>query len=343
MNKRLGTILKYFLFFSIGVFLVWWQFHRMTPEQFVKFKYALSTANYQLIIPVIIMALASHISRSMRWRILIRPLGYNPSLFNVFGSIMAGYLANSFVTRIGEILRCTLLGRYEKIPTEKLLGTIVFERIFDLICYLIFIVFTILIQFKLVGSYVVSKMDESIKHSNGILLLIKMILLTGGAIIAFLLARLLFRKNKGTAIIIRITSFIDGLKEGISAVKKLKKRRFFLAHTFFIWSMYLLQVYIGFGAIKEISHLGLEAACSVLTLATIAMIVMPGGLGAFPKAVAWVLILYSVDEAVGEAFGFLMWGITTFIVLFFGLLFTGLMYFINKRKQHALINTISAE
>jgi uncharacterized protein (TIRG00374 family) len=336
MNKRWRNIFKYLLFFGIGVFLVWWQFHKMTPEQFKKFKISLSDANYTLILPVIAMALLSHISRSVRWRILIRPLGYNPSLFNVFGSIMAGYLANTFVTRIGEILRCTLLGRYEKIPTEKLLGTIVFERIFDLICYFIFIVLTILIQFKLVGTYVISKVDGFLASSKGDLLLIKIISLVAGIIILIFLSRWLFRKNKDAAIIIRLRSFFDGLKEGISTVKRLKKRRWFLAHTFFIWSMYLLQIYVGFGAIREVSHLGLDAACSVLTLATIAMIIMPGGLGAFPKAVAWVLILYSVDETIGEAFGFLMWGVTTFIVLFFGLIFTGLMYYFNKRKQHAL-------
>jgi len=337
MNKRLRTILKYLLFFGIGVFLVWWQFHKMSPVQFKKFKQSLSDANYLLIAPVIVMALLSHISRAVRWRILIRPLGYNPSLFNIFGSIMAGYLANSFVTRIGEILRCTLLGRYEKIPTEKLLGTIVFERIFDLICYLIFIVLTILIQFKLVGTYVISEAHDFLSTSKGDRLLIKIVSLIAGITILLFFIKWLIRKNKNSAVFIRLRKFFAGLNEGISTVKRLKKRRWFLAHTFFIWSMYLLQIYVGFQAIHEISHLGLDAACSVLTLATIAMIVMPGGLGAFPKAVAWVLILYSIDEAVGEAFGFLMWGVTTFIVIFFGLVFTGLMYYLNKRKQqHAI-------
>ena len=336
MNKRLRTILKYLFFFGIGVFLVWWQFHKMTPAELVKFKYALNNANYRLILPVIVMALLSHISRAVRWRILIRPLGYNPSLFNIFSSIMTGYLANSFVTRIGEILKCTMLSRYEKIPTEKLLGTIVFERIFDLLCYFIFIAVTILVQFQLVGDFVGTSMKEFFAKNDSFAVLRKLITIIVIITVVVITLKILLKKNKNSAFIARLRNFFDGMKEGISTVKKLKKRRWFLAHTFFIWSMYLLQVYIGFGAIKEISHLGLDAACSVLTLATIAMIVMPGGLGAFPTAVAWILGLYLIEEPIGEAYGFLMWGVTTFIVLFFGLLFTGLAYYANKRKQHEI-------
>ena len=312
---------------------MWWQFHKMTPAGLRKFKSALSDANYWLILPVTIMMVAAHISRSIRWKILIRPLGYNPSLFNVFSSLMAGYLVNSFVTRLGEIIKCTLLGRYEKIPVEKLLGTIVFERIFDLLCYFVFIAITILIQFPLVGNFVTSNLKTFLYSNNSLFIFIKIIALVSVVFILIVLIKRFYRKNKNSALAIRLRNFVAGLSEGISTVKRMKQRGWFLAHTFFIWSMYLLQIYVAFSAIKEVSHLGLDAACSVLTLATIAMIVMPGGLGAFPKAVAWVLILYSIDEAIGEAFGFLMWGATTFITLFLGLLFSGLMYYFNKRKQ----------
>ncbi|UAY51070.1 lysylphosphatidylglycerol synthase transmembrane domain-containing protein [Ferruginibacter albus] len=336
MNKRLRTILNYTLFLGIGVFLVWWQFHKMTNAELEKFKFALSNANYWLIIPVIIMAISAHISRAMRWKILIHPLGYNPSLFNTFSCVMSGYLANSFLPRFGEILRCTLLARYEKIPAEKLLGTIVFERIFDLLCYLIFIGLTILIQFKLVGSFIEESLENFIHSSSAEIALIKIIIAIVVLILVIIFIRRFFKKNSTSPIAVRLRNFFTGLSEGITTVKKMKQRRWFLAHTFFIWTMYLLQIYVGFNAIKEVSHLGLDAACSVLTLATIAMIVMPGGLGAFPKAVAWVLLLYSIEEPIGEAFGFLMWGVTTFIVLLFGIIFSVLMYYVNKKKQDAI-------
>jgi uncharacterized protein (TIRG00374 family) len=333
MNRQLRSIIKYSVFFGLGIFLVWWQFHKMTPAGFRKFKYVLENTHYILILPVILMALASHLSRAIRWRILIEPLGYKPSLFNVFSSLMAGYLVNSFVTRVGEVVKCTLLARYEKIPTEKLLGTVVFERIFDLLCYFIFIGITILIQFQLVGEFVRTNITDFIKSNKGTILMIKAASILVIVVILFFIARGLLRKYSNSAVMIRARNFIEGLKEGIAAVKRMKQRRWFLFHTFFIWSMYLLQIYVGFLAMKEVSHLGIDAACSVLTLATIAMIIMPGGLGAFPKAVSWVLLLYSIEEPIGEAFGFLMWGTTTFIILFFGLIFTGLMIYLNKRNK----------
>jgi len=331
MNRRLRSIIKYVLFFGIGVFLVWWQFHKMTPANLLKFKQALFSAKYGLVIPVIFLALASHVSRSVRWRILIEPLGYRPSLFNVFSSLMAGYLVNSFVTRVGEVVKCTLLTKYEKIPTEKLLGTVLFERIFDLFCYFIFIGLTILLQFRLVGDFIRSNLVDFIHSNKSTILLIKVSVTIIVVTTLIFITRAFLKKYSGSSLVIRIRSFFAGLKEGIAAVKKMRQRRWFLFHTFFIWTMYVLQIYVGFFSLKEISHLGIEAACSVLTLATIAMIIMPGGLGAFPKAVSWVLILYSVEEPIGEAFGFIMWGVTTFIVLFFGLLFTGLMIYFNKR------------
>jgi uncharacterized protein (TIRG00374 family) len=333
MAKRLITIFKYAFFFGIGVFLVWWQFHQMTPAEFKTFKTAIINARYWLIIPVIAIALTSHLSRAMRWKILIEPLGYKPSLFNVFSSLMAGYVVNTFVTRVGEVVKCSLLGRYEKIPTEKLIGTILVERIFDILCYVLFIAITIVVQFQLVGDFVRSKMSDFASHNNGWIILIKVVVFIIVVTFIVIIIRRLQKKHVDNPIMIRIKSFNEGLKEGISTVKRMKGRRWFLFHTCLIWSMYLLQIYVGFLAINELSHLGLSAACSVLTLATIAMIVMPGGLGAFPKAVSWILLLYSIEEPIGEAFGFVMWGATTFITIFFGLLFTGIMIYRNRAKS----------
>jgi uncharacterized protein (TIRG00374 family) len=333
MAKRIISVFKYALFFGIGVFLLWWQFHKMTPAEFRIFINTIRNAHYWLIIPVIVIALISHVSRAIRWKLLIEPLGYTPSLFNVFSSLMAGYVVNSFVTRLGEVVRCSLLGRYEHIPTEKLLGTILFERIFDILCYAFFITITILIQFSLVGDFVKSNLTEFFESNNTWLLLLKIgVFIIILVLLISIVKRLLVRHN-GHPVIIRLKSFIEGLKEGIATVKKMKHRRWFLFHTGLIWSMYLLQIYVGFLGINELSHLGIGAACSVLTLATLAMIVMPGGLGAFPKAVSWILLLYAIDEPIGEAFGFVMWGATIFITIFFGSLFTWIMIYRNMKKS----------
>ncbi len=334
MGKKIGVILQYIIFLGGGIFLIWWQFNKMTPVEVVNFKISLAHADYRILIPVVFMALASHVSRSIRWKILIAPMGYTPSLFNTFGVTMVGYLANSFVPRLGEILKCTMLGKYEKIPVQKLIGTIVIERIFDFCCYLIFIVVTILIQYKLVGDFVKVKLAALVNSKTGMPLWGRVLLIVSITVVLMWLLRFIFKKYAASKFIQRLKNFVTGLKEGIASIKKLQKRGWFLFHTLFIWSMYLLQIYVGFSAIQQVAHLGINAACSVLTLATLAMIITPGGIGTFPTAIFLVLTLYNIDQPTGEAFGWLMWGSTTFIVLFFGLLFLGLLFFINRKKQH---------
>ena len=337
MGKKIWNILQYFIFLGGGIFLIWWQFHKMTPDQVTKFKYALSHANYWLLIPVIFMALASHLSRSLRWRILMAPMGYKPSVFNTFGVTMVGYLANSFVPRLGEILKCTMLGKYEKIPVQKLIGTVVIERLFDIFCYFIFIIITVLIQYKLVGDFVKEELTNFVNNSTGLPLWARAVLTVAVIFLAVWLLRFFVRKYAASKFIVRLKNFIHGLREGISSIKKLKERGWFLFHTLFIWSMYLLQIYVGFFAIRDVAGLGLDAACSVLSLATLAMIITPGGLGTFPTAIFLVLSLYKIDPSTGEAFGWLMWGTTTFIILFFGLLCLGLLFFLNKKNREGTL------
>jgi glycosyltransferase 2 family protein len=332
MGKRIGLIIQYIIFLGGGIFLVWWQFSKMTLQEYKDFKFALYNADYRVLIPIIFIAVSIFISRAMRWRIMIAPMGYTPSFFNTFGATMAGFLANTFLPRIGEILKCTILGKYEKIPVQKLIGTVVIERIFDLLCYLILILFTFFIQYKLVGSFIKDALNK-IVNSASQPLWITVLLIAAIITAATLIFRFVFKKYAGGKIAIKTKNFLAGLKEGISSILKLQKRGWFLFHTIYIWSMYLLQVYIGFSAFADLSHLGFNAACAVLTLATFANIITPGGLGAFPTAIFLVLSLYNINQTTGEAFGWLMWGVTTFIILFFGLLFLGLLYFSNRKKQ----------
>ena len=120
MKRKVYAVFKYLIFLGIGIFLMWWQLGKMTALQKMQFRESLIHANYFIIIPITILAILSHISRAMRWKIMIEPMGYHPSTANTFYAVMCGYFANTFVPRAGEILRCTLLSRYEKIPVNKL-------------------------------------------------------------------------------------------------------------------------------------------------------------------------------------------------------------------------------
>lgn len=330
MKKKIISVLKYLIFLGIGIFLTWWQLSKMNHLERVQFVDSLYNANYIFIIPVFFMAVLSHLSRAIRWRILIEPMGYRPSISNTFYSTLCGYFANTFLPRAGEILRCTLLSRYEKIPFTKLVGTIIIERIFDLICYFIVIVITILIQVKTVSDFIKEKIGIFTAQKQAIPIWAKITIFLIAALLIYFLIKWVFKKHSGHRHVIKLKALHVGLKEGILTIIHLKKRRSFIAHTIFIWSMYLLQIYVGFQALSETSHLGIGAAFSVLSLSTLAMIIAPGGIGAFPVAVQQVLLIYNVDNI---SFGWLMWGVTTGIIIFVGILSFGLLIYNNKNKN----------
>lgn len=332
MKKKLLSFLQYVIFLGGGLLLVWWQLHSMTPGQEEQFMHALRTANYILIIPVVCMNLLSHLSRSMRWKLLMEPLEYRPKLSNVFAVTMVGYLANSAVPRLGEVLKCTFLARYEKLKADKLIGTILIERTFDLICYGIFILITVLIQIDRIGNYLSEKL-HGITDKGAVPLWIKVIVPAVAALIILFIW--IMRRYPQNKLIVKIRTFVGGIGTGFATIRHLKRRKAFIAHTFFIWAMYLLQIYLAFFAIEGTAHLSLKAACSVLALSTLAMILTPGGIGSFPEFVMQTLIIYGISKASGQglALGWLIWGVSTGIIIIAGLISLLLLPSINKNYK----------
>jgi uncharacterized protein (TIRG00374 family) len=341
MRKKIFSILKYSLFLGAGIFLVWWQFSSMNEADKKEFYNALSNTNYWLLVPVLVMSLLSHLSRAMRWKLIMEPLGYQPSLKNVFAVTMVGYFANSAIPRLGEVLKCSLLAKFEQLKIDKLFGTILVERTFDFICYLIFIAVTVLLQIEVIGQYVSGKLS-AIGNAAGMSIWLKMGLVIVLIIGFVLLLKWLVKKYPTNSIISKLSGFVSGIVAGFKTIKSMKKRRLFLLHTFFIWSMYLLQVYVGFFAMEATSGLSLYAAFSVLSLSTLAMIATPGGMGSFPVFVAQTLLIYSIATPQGKAFGWLLWGTNTMIVVIVGLIALLLLPYINKFKQQHSVPEQSA-
>ena len=166
----------------------------MTLQQKTQFYESLKNTNYWLIVPVAIMAILSHISRAVRWKILIEPMGYKPSTSNTFYTVMVGYLANTFLPRVGEILKCSLLSRYEKIPMNKLIGTILIERVFDFVCYLVLIIITILIQINYVSDFVKDKFGQIAGNNKGLPIWVKLLIAALVILILIVILRWLFKR-----------------------------------------------------------------------------------------------------------------------------------------------------
>ena len=162
MNKRVLILLQYLFFLGLGIFLVWWSVKDIDNEKWPEIRLALKNARFYLGIPVFIILLLSHFVRALRWRLLIEPLGYKPDKANTFFAVMIGYLANQAFPRLGEVLKCTLLARYEKIPADKLVGTIILERLIDAISLLMIFGITLIIQ---PGLY--SKLADNVFNNAG--------------------------------------------------------------------------------------------------------------------------------------------------------------------------------
>lgn len=328
MKKKILSALNYLLFFSIGVALVWWQISKMTASEKTQFVQSLKNLNYFYVFIIVLMGLLSHYFRALRWKLLIDPIG-KTSVRNSFYAVMIGYLGNAFVPRAGEILRASILSRYEKIPVSKLLGTVIVERLFDMVCYLLFIVLTVLVQIELIKGFVSGKIKDIIFSDTGLPIWQKFLILVVAALAAYFFFKWFFNKFSNIKLVAKLIQLWKGLKEGLTTIFHLRKKNAFLIYSVLIWALYMFQIYLGFRTMEATAHLGVGAAMSVLTLSTLAMIIAPGGLGAFPVAVQQVLLVYHVENI---SFGWLVWGANTIIILIAGSLSFILITYQNRNK-----------
>ena len=335
MKKRLLTILQYLLFLGLGVFLVWWSISKMSEADLQQCKEALSSARYILIVPVFIIISASHVSRALRWKLLMKPLGYTPGLPNTFFAVMIGYLANLAFPRLGEVLKCTILARYEKVPADKLVGTILIERVVDVICLLIVFAITIFTQYDLIGKLAEDTIRKHFLAGGIKAVVIKIALLVAVLILLYFTTRYFFRKYSHNPFVLRLKSLFEGIKAGLMSISKLENKWAFIFHSVFIWCCYVCGTYLGFYATAGTDHLPFMVSFPVLAFASIGMIITPGGIGAYQNFVQGVLVLYGVNSGIALANGILQWMAQCVIILVVGCICAALLPYFNKNKTIA--------
>lgn len=288
--KKLVTVLKYVVFLTLG-FGVFFYVYPISDIQEILGK--LKEANYIYVLPVIVIALSAHYSRALRWKMLIDPLGYDVKAFNGFRSVMIGYYFNTIVPRMGEVSRCVALNRIDKVPVSAGLGTVITERIFDLMSLALVVGLTILFQFDLVGDLIINLLADKVKGAGGLLswkVLLVLVALLGIAYIAIRLLKKLGFYDK-------IVKLLQEFKNGVVSVRKLKNPWAFIGHTVFIWTAYFAMCYLSFFTLPETSDLGLGAGLVVFTLSTIGFIApVPGGVGTYQYMFTMGLSLYFVDD-----------------------------------------------
>ncbi len=317
MKRIIIIIVKYLLAFSIGIFLLWWSLSDLDDQKIAELKDAFSRANYWLLLPVFLVLLLSHFFRALRWRQLITPMGYHPSPFYLTCGVLIGYIGNQLIPRAGEILRCTTISKPTKVPPEKLIGTIVAERAFDICCLIPITIGVFYHEWEHISLYAHEIGDAvrsgiSAKKGKGWIGLIFIALI----VLVYLLYRR-YRTHKVGGFLVKV---FKSLGQGLLSIRNVKNKFLFLLYTVCIWVCYAAATYLGCFALEETSHLGVAAALSLLIFGTFGIIVAPGGIGAYPLAIEKTLFFYGVAETIGRASGWILWGAQFIFTVVFGTL-----------------------
>jgi len=306
---------------GLGVFLIWYSYAKFTPEQLEEIKFYFGKADYGFIVLAVTFSILSHISRSYRWLFMLEPLGYKPTLANSFLSICIAYLMNMFIPKSGEVSRAIVLDKYEDVPFEKGFGTIITERVVDLIFLLAFTVAALALQFDLLYGYLASIIRPS-------KLVIAML---GLAVVGILF--LIFLKYSKSKLQQKLSKFLRGLKEGVFSIIKMKKKGAFILHTFIIWGLYLLSFYTATQALDETSAIGIGTLIITFVVGSFSFAFTNSGFGVYPFFVAGILAILDIPETVGTAFGWIVWTSNIASIVVFGALAFLILPFYNKNRS----------
>lgn len=331
MNSKTKNILKFVLFFLLGTAIFLWVYSGQNTE---KILFSLKNANYWWIALSLFLGFISHLSRAIRWNILIRPLGYNPRLINSFSAILIMYLSNTAIPRSGEIIRCGIVKKYEKIPFSKLLGTVVVERVFDFIMLFILLFAVLITQMSVVIELMENNPGVTNRIKNifsGQTQIIIILLGISGIILIYF-----FRKKiRSTKIFSKIRNFASNFLEGIKTVYRMEKKFAFIFHSVFIWVLYFLMIYVTFFSFEFTSELSVITGLTVFVMASFGMVFpSPGGIGSWHFMVIQTLLIYGIaDASEAGAFAFAAHGSMTLFMIIIGVAAFILIPVVNKTKN----------
>lgn len=328
LKKTVVKVLKFLAFFALGAFIFWLIYK---DQDIDRIKSVLKNdVNYWWVILSLFMGLLSHISRTLRWGLMIEPIGHKPRFINTFLAVMVGYLMNLALPRMGEISRCGVLSRYEKISFTKLVGTVVAERLVDVISLFILLGVVIVSQF--------GKMLHFMKENPEIQEKLSAVF-TSPYLIVFVIVLLIvffvFREAfKHTAFFKKLSEIIQNFKEGFISIRSIKRKAWFYFHSVFIWLMYYVMLYAIFFAFDFTSELSPIVGLTTFVLASFGMVApVQGGIGAWHFMAKEALSLYGIPNENGIIFAFVAHSSMTGMIIIIGIISILILPFINGRND----------
>ncbi len=327
MKKSISKLIQFILFPAIGIFIIYQLYKDQNAAEILN---ALrNDIDYKWIILSISLGLLSHISRAMRWQMLIEPIEKKPGLINTFLAVMIGYLANLVFPRMGEVSRCGVISKYERMSFTRVVGTVVAERLSDLFILVLIMISVLALQFDLLGGFLSRTLKlESLTDVFISPLFYGIIALTGVS------AMLVKRYSKQYRILMFLKDLMAKFTEGFSSIRKIKNKPLYIAHTLFIWFMYFLMIYVCFYSMPATSSLGINAGITILLTGSLGMIApVQGGIGAWHFMVIATLKLYGVPAETGGVFALVVHAAQNLMIIIVGLLSFSALPILNRRKH----------
>ncbi len=321
MGKTLKKTIKTILPIALGVFLIWYWYSSTLPEDRQQILYYIKDADLFWVSISIVLGMLGHLSRAVRWNYLLEPLGYRPKVSNNVLIILMSYFANLGIPRMGELLRPTALATYEGVPFEKGLGTIVTERVIDVLMLLTLIAITFLLHTNIILGF----FQESGIELGGILVLL-------GIAVIGLVVFLIFIKKSGHRFALKLKDMYNGLIDGVLSIFKMKNKWPFVLHTLFIWGCYIGMLWVIKFTVLETVDLSLGQLMVAFVAGAMAMATTNGGIGIYPIAISKALAIFGISTVSGDAFGWIMWISQTLMIVIFGAISFLILPLLNRNR-----------
>jgi uncharacterized protein (TIRG00374 family) len=328
------SIIQFVVFLAIGILLVWLMFRQVAPHM-DDVILAFQKADYFWVIISLLISLVAHFLRAYRWNYLLNPLGYKVSLLNSNCYVLICYFFNYGIPRMGEVSRCTFATKYDKVPFEVGLGTVITERIVDTFVFLFISVITLFIQFSSItgvaNKYIIDPVSKALHGlTENPLKLTVLIIIAAIFIIGFFV----LRKRMASVLRGKLGNIIKGFVEGIGSIRKLDRPIMFVVLSLAIWALYLFSLFSCFFAISGTAHLTLSQALTLLLFGTLGVIVTPGGIGAYQAILTGVLTTaFMVDVPSAFALPWLSWGSQFVMLVILGIISLIVLPIANRNKN----------
>ena len=306
LKKHIIKILKIVIPLGIGIYLTWFFYSGLTQEEKDAIPVAFANANYFWVLLSLLAGWLGHLSRAYRWKFLMEPLGYKPKLSNMYHSTMIGYVLNYTIPRSGEIARPGFLAKKENLPFDKVFGTVVAERIIDIIMILLIMGGTSL----LVGQDVIDGFTKSDKTSGPPYLLYAILGIGLIGVLSFTISS----KIRGFFI-----EKMKGMWEGVRTIFIMKKRIPFILHTLFIWFTYVMLMWLMAQGVDGMEKIEAKELLVGFVVGAIAIGITPGGIGLYPIFITAALVYFGYDKYLASSFAIMAWVIQTLLLVILGI------------------------